>query len=84
MGFTLGYFGATFGSLRGQFQGTWGHFSLTRMTLDHFGRTLGQLLKYESQFSKNTHFPMDFNDFMKDWGRIRVTWGHFGITLESL
>ena len=27
---------------------------------------------------------MEFNDSMKHWGRVGVTWGHFGITLRSL
>ena len=29
-------------------------------------------------------FPMNFNDFMKLWGMIGVTWGHFRVTLVSL
>ena len=52
-----------------------------KVTLDHYGTTLGQLFVFESTFSKNLIFPMDFNVFMKHWNRIGVTlgppWGHF-------
>ena len=56
-----------------------GHFNLIRMTLDHFGTTLGPLFVYESSFSKHLSY-----DFMKHWGRIEVTWGYVGVTLESV
>ena len=51
-----GHFGVTLG----HFQCTWGHFNLARVTLYHFGTTLGQLLKYESPLSKNLNFSNGF------------------------
>ena len=71
-----------FGVTLGHCQGTWGHFSLTRMTLDYFGIAFEQLLVYESPFSQRLHSLMDFNDFMKHWDRIGVTWSHVGVTFK--
>ena len=80
----MGYFGATLGLLWVTFKVLGVIFYLTKMTLDDLASTLGQVLVYESSFSKNIHFPMDFNDFMKHWGLIGVSWGHLGVTLGSL
>ena len=38
----------------------------------------------KANFQKTIIFPMDFNDFMKHWGVIGVTWGHFGGALKLL
>ena len=77
----MGYFGVTLVLLWVTFKGLGVIFYLTKMTLDHLASTLGQVLVYENSFSKNIHFPMDFNDFMKHLGVIGVSWGHFGVTL---
>ena len=64
---TLGSLGAHFGILwayfgvtLGHFQGSWGYLSLTKMTLDYFVSTLGQVLVYESPFSNNLHVSNGF------------------------
>ena len=79
-GVLWGHFGVTLGD----FQGAWGHFLFSKMTLDDLASTLGQVLVYESSFPKAFIFIMDFNDFMKHWGVIGLTWGHLGVTLGTL
>ena len=37
----------------------------------------------KAHLNKTSIFCLDFNDFMKHWGVIRITWGHFGVTLGS-
>ena len=80
----MGYSGVTLGLLWVTFKVLGDIFYLSKMTLDDLASTLEQVLVYESSLSKTPIFPMNFNDFMKLWGMIGVTWGHFGVTLGSL
>ena len=54
---------------------------LMRVTLRHFGITLGSLwshLGYMKLRVQKTHiFPVDYNDFIKHWGELGVTLGSF-------
>ena len=38
----------------------------------------------KAHFQNTLIFPMNFNDFMRLWGMIGVTSGHFRVTLVSL
>ena len=52
----------------------WGHLGAVSISVGDFGSVDGyfamiveSLWVYEGPFSKNTHFPIDFNDFVKLW-----------------
>ena len=56
---------------------------------DHYGMIVESLGVYEGPFSKNTHFPTDFDDFIKLWGEFGVDLGllwnafwHMTVTLD--
>ena len=68
MGSLWGHFGATLGPLwvyGGDFGSLW----------DHYVMIVEALWVYEGPFSKNIHFPYDFNDFIKLWGEFGVDLG---------
>ena len=91
MGLFWGPFGATLGSL-------WIYDGDLRSLWDHCGIIVESLWVYERTFSKNTHSPTSFNDFIKSmsgfgidlgllWDffwHMRVTLGSFWVTLGSL
>ena len=56
---------------------------------DHYGVIVESLWVYEGTFSKNTHSPTDFDDFIKLWCELEVDLGllwdlfwHMRVTLD--